>query len=230
MKLHKEDDEAVDLLEIAKKTQGFVGADIAALCTEAAMITIRQKMHLIDVEEDRIDAEILASMAITKSAFKEALDPITPACKARQTQALPSAAQPAAAPEQRRAKNRLIVDNSANDDNSVIIMHENTMTLLDIFAGDSVIVKGKKKKETVLVCTSDPSCEEGKVKVNGGTRKNLAVKLGDVVGIHKCDFVPYGTKVCVLPFANWSEGIIPGILAIQPPDAADCKVVVFLNY
>ena len=82
MKLHEEDDaEAVDLVEIAKETpQGFVGADIAALCTEAAMITIRQKMHLIDVEEDGIDAEILASMAFTKSAFKEALDPITPAC------------------------------------------------------------------------------------------------------------------------------------------------------
>ena len=101
MKLHEEDDaEAVDLLEIAKETQGFVGADIAALCTEAAMITIRQKMHLIDVEEDGIDAEILASMVITKSAFKEALDPVTPACKARQTQALPSAAQPAASQEQ----------------------------------------------------------------------------------------------------------------------------------
>ena len=84
MKLHEED----DLLDIAKETQGFVGADIAALCTEAAMITIRQKMHLIDVEEDRIDAEILASMAITKSAFKEALARLTPACKARQTQAI----------------------------------------------------------------------------------------------------------------------------------------------
>jgi transitional endoplasmic reticulum ATPase len=215
MKLHEENDaEAVDLLEIAKETQGFVGADIAALCTEAAMITIRQKMHLIDVEKDGIDAEILASMAITKSAFKEALDPITPACKARQTQALPSGAQPAAAPEQRRAKHRFIVDDSAIDDNSVIGMHENTMTLLDIFAGDSVIVKGKKKKETVLVCTSDPSCEEGKIKVNGGTRKNLAVKLGDVVGIHKCDAIPYGTSVVVLPFADSIEGITGNLLEV----------------
>jgi transitional endoplasmic reticulum ATPase len=108
----------------------------------------------------------------------------------------------------------LIVDNSANDDNSVIGMHENTMTLLDIFAGDSVIVKGKKKKETVLVCTSDPSCEEGKVKVNGGTRKNLAVKLGDVVGIHKCDAIPYGTKVSVLPFADSIEGITGNLFEV----------------
>ena len=77
MKLHNEDDEAVDLLEIAKKTQGFVGADIAALCTEAATMTIRQNLHSVNLEEDGIDAEILASMAITKSAFKEALDHLT---------------------------------------------------------------------------------------------------------------------------------------------------------
>ncbi len=74
MKLHEEeDDEQVALLDIAKATHGFVGADIAALCTEAAMITIRQKMHLIDLEEDGIDAEILASMTVTKTHFKDAL-------------------------------------------------------------------------------------------------------------------------------------------------------------
>jgi transitional endoplasmic reticulum ATPase len=120
----------------------------------------------------------------------------------------------AAAPEQRRAKNRLIVDNNPNDDNSVIGMHENTMTALDIFAGDSVLVKGKKKKETVLVCTSDPTCDEGKVRFNGGTRKNLAVKLGDVVGIHKLDNIPYGTKVSVLPFADSIEGITGNLFEV----------------
>ena len=79
MKLHeKEDGEQVDLLEIAKETHGFVGADIAALCTKAAMITIRQKMHLIDLEEDGIDAEILASMYVTKTHFKNALGSFTP--------------------------------------------------------------------------------------------------------------------------------------------------------
>jgi transitional endoplasmic reticulum ATPase len=79
MKLHEENDaEAVDLLAIAKETHGFVGADIAALCTEAAMITIREKMHLIDLEEDGIDAEILASMAVTKSHFTKALGEANP--------------------------------------------------------------------------------------------------------------------------------------------------------
>ena len=79
MKLHEEKDaEEVDLLAIAKETHGFVGADIAALCTEAAMITIREKMHLIDLEEDGIDAEILASMSVTKSHFTKALGDANP--------------------------------------------------------------------------------------------------------------------------------------------------------
>ena len=43
---------------IAKETHGFVGADIAQLCTEAAMQCIREKMDLIDIEDDTIDAEV----------------------------------------------------------------------------------------------------------------------------------------------------------------------------
>ena len=108
----------------------------------------------------------------------------------------------------------MIVDNSSNDDNSVIGMHENTMSELEIFAGDSVIVKGKKKKETVLLCVSDPTCEEGKVKFNGCSRKNLSVKLGDVVGIFKADNVPYGTKIDVRAFSDSIEGVTGNIFEV----------------
>ena len=54
-------------------THGFVGADLAALCTEAALQCIREKMDVIDLEDDEIDAEILASMAVTNDHFKTAL-------------------------------------------------------------------------------------------------------------------------------------------------------------
>ncbi len=108
----------------------------------------------------------------------------------------------------------MIVDNSSNDDNSVIGMHENNMSELEIFAGDSVIVKGKKRKETVLLCVSDPTCEEGKVRFNGCSRKNLAVKLGDVVGIFKADSVPYGTKIDVRAFSDSIEGVTGDIYEV----------------
>jgi len=65
--------EDVDLAEIAKQTHGYVGADLAALCTEAALQCIREKMDLIDIEDETIDAEILDAMAVTNEHFRFAM-------------------------------------------------------------------------------------------------------------------------------------------------------------
>ena len=71
--------EDVNLEAVAKKTHGFVGADVSSLCTEAAMQCIREKMELIDLEGDSIDAEVLASMAVSMEHFKYALGQSNPA-------------------------------------------------------------------------------------------------------------------------------------------------------
>nr|XP_051212462.1 cell division cycle protein 48 homolog [Lolium perenne] len=63
----------VNLEVVAKDTHGYVGADLAALCTEAALQCIREKMDVIDLEDDTIDAEILNSMAVTNDHLKTAL-------------------------------------------------------------------------------------------------------------------------------------------------------------
>jgi len=62
--------EDVDLADVAKATHGYVGADMAALCTEAALQCIREKMDLIDIEDETIDAEILDAMAVTNEHFR----------------------------------------------------------------------------------------------------------------------------------------------------------------
>ena len=72
-------DPSVDPEAIAKETHGFVGADIASLCTEAAMQCIREKMDLIDMDDDDIDAEVLASLAVTQEHFRYALGKANPA-------------------------------------------------------------------------------------------------------------------------------------------------------
>lgn len=71
-------DPDVDLERIAKDTHGYVGADIAQLCTEAAFQCIREKMDLIDLEDEHIDAEILDSLAVTQEHFKFALGQSNP--------------------------------------------------------------------------------------------------------------------------------------------------------
>ena len=63
----------VDLERIAKDTHGYVGADLAALCTEAALQCIREKMDMVDLDDESIDAEILNSMAVTNEHFQTAL-------------------------------------------------------------------------------------------------------------------------------------------------------------
>ena len=47
-----------------------MGADLAALCSEAAIQQIREKMDLIDLEDDTIDAEVLDSLAVTMENFR----------------------------------------------------------------------------------------------------------------------------------------------------------------
>lgn len=70
--------EDVDLAEIAKQTHGYVGSDLAALCTEAALQCIREKMDLIDIEDETIDAEILDAMAVTIDHFRFAMGQTNP--------------------------------------------------------------------------------------------------------------------------------------------------------
>merc|ERR1711871_1728839 len=70
--------EDVDLEEVSKQTHGHVGADLAQLCTEAAMQTIREKMDVIDLEDDEIDAEVLDSMAVSMENFRYAMQTSNP--------------------------------------------------------------------------------------------------------------------------------------------------------
>ena len=74
---------------IGKDTHGYVGADLAALCTEAALQCIREKMDVIDLEDDTIDAEVLNSMAVTNEHFQTALGTSNPSAL-RETVSSPS--------------------------------------------------------------------------------------------------------------------------------------------
>lgn len=70
--------EDVELSEISKDTHGYVGADLAQLCTEAALQCIREKMDLIDIDADEIDQEVLNAMSVTQDHFKYAMTNTSP--------------------------------------------------------------------------------------------------------------------------------------------------------
>ena len=47
--------------------------------------------------------------------------------------------------------NRLLVEEAVNDDNSVVALSQDKMDELQLFRGDTVLLKGKRRKETVSV-------------------------------------------------------------------------------
>ena len=70
--------EDVDLDELADITHGFTGADIAALCREAAMSALRRFLPKIDLEKETIPAEILEQIKVTREDFTNALRIVQP--------------------------------------------------------------------------------------------------------------------------------------------------------
>jgi transitional endoplasmic reticulum ATPase len=70
--------EDIDLQELASELHGYTGADIKALCREAAMKALRRYLPEIDLEGDKISPEILEGMVITNRDFKEGMKEIVP--------------------------------------------------------------------------------------------------------------------------------------------------------
>ncbi|WP_456468288.1 CDC48 family AAA ATPase, partial [Archaeoglobus sp.] len=70
--------EDVDLEELAELTNGFVGADLEALCKEAAMHALRRVIPEIDIEAEEIPAELIENLKVTREDFMEALKNIEP--------------------------------------------------------------------------------------------------------------------------------------------------------
>ncbi|MDD4810179.1 MAG: CDC48 family AAA ATPase [Methanobacterium formicicum] len=68
----------VDINELAETTHGFVGADLAALCREAAMHALRRVLPDIDLQEQRIDPEILEKLFVTSNDFMDSMKSINP--------------------------------------------------------------------------------------------------------------------------------------------------------
>ncbi len=68
----------VNLKELARRTYGFVGADLAALTREAALEAVRRIMPKINLAEETIPPEILDSLSVELRDFENALKRVQP--------------------------------------------------------------------------------------------------------------------------------------------------------
>ncbi|MEM2870392.1 MAG: CDC48 family AAA ATPase [Thermoplasmata archaeon] len=68
----------VDLPRLADMTHGYAGADLAALCKEAAMRSLRRVMPDIDLEMAEIPAEVLNKLSVEWNDFLDAFREMSP--------------------------------------------------------------------------------------------------------------------------------------------------------
>ena len=68
--------------------------------------------------------------------------------------------------DKKKSPNRLVVDDTSNDDNSVVCLSQSKMEELQLFRGDTVLLKGKKGRDTVCIVLSDDSADDSNIKMN----------------------------------------------------------------
>ena len=81
------------------------------------------------------------------------------------------------------------------------------METLGLFRGDTVLVKGKKRKDTVLIVLADDDLDDGMARINRVVRANIRVRLGDIITLHPCPDIKYAKRVSILPIADTVEGL-----------------------
>lgn len=111
--------------------------------------------------------------------------------------------------DRKKAPHRLMAEEARNDDNSVIQLTQAKMDELKIARGDTVLLRGKKRKQTIAIALPDDSgdLDNGKIRINKIARNNLRVRLGDIVAVTLKPSVPMGKRVHILPFADSIEGV-----------------------
>lgn len=68
-----------------------------------------------------------------------------------------------------------------NANSDLFLWFQAKMDELQLFRGDTVLLKGKKRRDTVCIVLADETVNDDKIRINRVVRNNLRVRLGDVV-------------------------------------------------
>lgn len=68
--------------------------------------------------------------------------------------------------DKKKSPNRLFVDDATNDDNSVVTLSPAKMDELQLFRGDTVLLKGKKGRDTIAIVLSSEDTEDVNIRMN----------------------------------------------------------------
>lgn len=106
-----------------------------------------------------------------------------------------------------QAPNKLVVDDSVADDLSVVTISSGKMEELGLFPGDTVLLRGKRRKDTLAIVHADDEVAENKICMTKVLRSNLRLRLGDSAFISPYNGAKFAKSVTVLPFRDTIEGM-----------------------
>ncbi|EOD26464.1 cell division cycle protein 48 [Emiliania huxleyi CCMP1516] len=112
--------------------------------------------------------------------------------------------------ERKRMPHELEVGDVAGDsaaDSSECLVHPDKMAALNLMAGDTVRLKGRRSRETICLVRDDASVPADAVWVAAQARSNLHVNVGDRVKLYGCDSVGEGAKVTLQPLSDAMAGL-----------------------
>ena len=99
-----------------------------------------------------------------------------------------------------------VADVGAEDD-SLVSLPSKTIASGGFVAGDTVLIKGKKGKDTLAILVADDSGEAGKLRMSAVARRNLGLALGDACTLSApLEEVNFATSVKVLPYDDSVKG------------------------
>lgn len=118
--------------------------------------------------------------------------------------------------DKKRKPYRLVVDQPDHGaDNSVVYLHPEKLTELQLFRGDAVLLKGRLHHTTVAIVLADETCDKSRVKINRTIRNNLRVRLGDLITVQpKGIDIPFGSRVHILPMEDTVQKISGGLFDV----------------
>ena len=73
--------------------------------------------------------------------------------------------------------NVLLADEISHDDESLVIISGSKLSELGLFGGDTVLLSGKKRKDTIAIVGSDDEYSENKIQLSKMIRSNLRLTI-----------------------------------------------------
>lgn len=107
---------------------------------------------------------------------------------------------------------RLAQADDGDDDNTLLGLHPDKIKELNFYQGETVLLKGKRGRQTICVCIPDPTCQINKLRIGKVIRRNLRVHLGDTILLQRQEAIHYGTRIHVVPLADTVESFDPKTL------------------